>query len=778
MTAGDARDFAIGASPPRVEDDRLIRGNGRFTDDLKVPGECHMVVVRSTHGHARIAGFDLEAARGAPGVLAVATMSDLKADGLKPFPVLVRHPGPNGEPMFVPERHALADGVARYTGDPVLAVIASTRAEALAAAELCGVDYEPLPAVTDIAEALALDAPTVWKAGNLAFEVERGDRHGVDAALASAAHVVHRRLRISRVTAVALEPRGALAEWSAADGRYTLTCGTHTPHQGRQALAVCLGVALDRIRVVSPDLGGSFGMRDAAFPEYLLALWAARRLGRPVRWLADRSESMAADHHARDNVADVELALDMDGIFTGLRVTTLAGMGAYLSSSGTFVPIAHVGGLSGVYRTPAIHTVVRGVYANTSPVAAYRGAGRPEAIYAIERIVEIAAAELGIDRIELRRRNIIPADRMPWKTGFLYTYDSGDFAGNMEKALADSDWSGFAERRREATERGRLRGIGVANSVEPSGGGPLDKPFAEGAELRLSADGGVTVVVGSKSHGQGHETLYAQLVADRLGIAPDRIRFVSGDTDALPFGLGSFASRTTAAGGTALFKAADRVLDKAKRLAAHLVEASPDDMAFEAGAFRVVGTDRIVSLAAVCALAHDHFRLPPGEDLGLQASAVVHASAQTFPTGCHVCEVEVDPETGGIELLRYLVVDDVGRVIHPKLVAAQLHGGAAQGIGQAWLEEVRYDAGGQLVSGSLQDYALPRADDLPMFQTLSSPTPTLANPLGAKGVGEAGTVGALPAFVNAVADALSARGVTEVDMPLTPLRIWEALQRL
>lgn len=770
-------DYDLGSSPPRTEDDRLIAGRGSFTDDIARARAVHMVLLRSPHAHARIVAIDAGPAREAPGVLAVATAADLRAAGIRGHDIFVKHPRPDGRPMFVPERLALAEATLRFVGDPVAAIFAETREQAQQAAELCLVDFEPLPAVTDIAAAAGTDAPQLWAEapGNVAFRVERGDAAAVDRAMAMAATLVSAEFRISRVAAVPLEPRAAIAEWDAAARRFTLTCGTHTPYQGREALAHVFGLGLDQIRVVAPDLGGSFGMREGAFPEYVAAMWGARHVGRPVRWTADRSESMAADYHGRDNVARVDLALDAEGTFTGLRVRTLAGMGAYYSLGGSLVPVAHVGGLSGVYRTPAIHTEVTAIFANTSPTAPYRGAGRPEAIYVLERIIDIAAARIGIDRIELRRRNLIPAGAMPWKSGFLYTYDSGDFADNMAKALAAVDWDGFAERRAASAANGLLRGIGLANSIEPSGGGPVDKPFGEGVEIRFSADGRATVLLGTKSHGQGHETLVAQLMSHRFALPPERVRVVSGDTDAMPAGMGSFASRTTAAAGTALMAGADRIVGKARRIAAHMLEAAAEDIDFARGLFTVAGTDRSVTLAQVCAAAHDHFRLPPGEDAGLRAEAFVHADKGTFPTGCHVCEVEIDPETGAITVLRYLVVDDVGRVLHPALVKAQLHGGIAQGLGQAMMEEVRYDEAGQILSGSLQDYALPRAGDLPMFETISNPTATAANPLGVKGVGESGTVGALPALVNAAMDALSCFGIDHLDMPLTPLRVWSAI---
>jgi aerobic carbon-monoxide dehydrogenase large subunit len=773
----DTTGYGIGSSPPRVEDERLIRGRGRFTDDIRAANEMAVVLLRSPHSFARIVSVDLDAARAAPGVVHIATIDDLKRDGIQPVPVLVRHPGPDGKPMFVPDRHALADGFVRFVGDPVVALFAGTYAEARDAAELCTIDYETVDAVAEIGAAIVEGAPQIWPEApaNRAFFVERGNSAAVDAAFAKADRIVAAELRISRVAAIPLEPRAALAEWSPAEERFTLTAGTHTPHSARNALAAIFGLSPMQFRVAAPDLGGSFGMREGAFPEYILALWGARKFGRPVRWRSERSEAMSADYHGRDNVAFAELALDADGIFTGLRVRTLAGMGAYYSQAGSFVPVAHVGGLSGVYRTPAIHTAVTGVFTNTSPIAPYRGAGRPEAIYVLERMIDIAAAETGIDRIGLRRRNLIPA--LPWKTGFLYIYDSGDFAGNMAKALAAANWDGFPARRAQSQARGMLRGIGLANSIEPSGGGPPDKPFGEDADIRFGPDGHATLLVGTKSHGQGHETLYAQLMAEKFGLRPGALHIVTGDTDRLPNGMGSFASRSTAAGGTVVLKAADRIIDKGKRLAAHLLEASAEDIEFERGAFSVVGTDRSLGLIDICRLAHDPFRLPRGEDLGLSAHASVAPSAGTFPTGCHICEVEIDPETGQTTILRYLVVDDVGKAIHPGLVAAQLHGGAAQGIGQALMEEIRYDDIGQLISGSLQDYALPRASDLPWFEVESNPTPTAANPLGAKGVGEAGTVGALPAFANAVMDALSPYGIRHLDMPLTPLRIWSAIRQ-
>jgi carbon-monoxide dehydrogenase large subunit len=774
----DKAHYRIGQPSLRVEDVRMVRGRGRFTDDVRAAGEIVLVLVRSPHAAARILSIDTDVAAGLPGVLRVATAADLVREGLRTVDVLMRHPGPDGEPMFVPPRIGLADGAVRFVGDPVCAVFADSVAAAREAADLVEVDYEVLRSVAGLEAAIAEGAPQVWNEarGNRAFTVERGDAAGFERALASAVHVVSLDVRIPRVCANALEPRGALAEWNDAEERFTLRIGTHTPHGAREALADVFGVPLGRMRVVVPDLGGSFGMREGGFPEYVVALWGARLLGRPVRWLADRAESLQSDYHARDNITRVDMALDADGVILGLRVDTLANMGAYFSQAGSYVPVGNIGCLSGVYRTPAIHARITGIFTHTSPTAPYRGAGRPEAIYALERAVDHAARTIGIDRLELRRRNLIPADTMPWNTGFLYTYDSGDFAATMAKACAACGWDGFEERRKSSARRGLLRGIGLANAIELAGG-PMTKPFEEDAAIRFDADGGVTVHLGTKSHGQGHETSFTQLMVDLFEIDPGRVRIATGDTDALPNGKGSFGSRSLAAGGTALHVAADRIVARAKRLAAHELEAAPDDIDFAGGVFTVAGTDRSTTLAAVCRLAHDHMRLPPGEDVGLSAHASVSAAAPTFPNGAHVCEVEVDPETGQVSILRYLVVDDIGNVVNPALADAQIHGGVAQGIGEAMMEEIRYDAAdGQLLTGSFQDYAMPRADDLPFVEIGSSPTPTRANPLGVKGVGESGTVGSMPAFINAVVDALAPLGISHIDMPATPQRVWEAIR--
>jgi aerobic carbon-monoxide dehydrogenase large subunit len=773
----DIHTFAIGQSASRVEDARMLRGLGRFTDDIKLARELHMVFVRSPHAHARIQKVELGPARCAPGVALVVSVADLNADRIGHVRPRVTHKGRDGKPMFVPPRPALADGHVRFVGDPVVAIIAESGGAARDAAELCAIDYEVLDASPDLEAATGGDAPAVWEqvTDNEAFHLAIGDGDKIDRAMASADRVVRARMRISRVSANAMEPRAVVAQWDESTRRFTAWIGTHLPHAARATLAGdVFGIDIGSIRVVAPDLGGSFGMREGAFPEYVVAMWAARRLNRPVRWVADRSEALAADYHGRDAIVSAELALDREGNFLALRVDTDANLGAYLSQTGTIVPVNSLGSLAGVYRIGAIQTRVTGRYTHSTPLAAYRGAGRPEATYVLERIIDIAATEMNMDPLHLRRRNLIPPEAMPYSTGFLYTYDSGEFAATLGKVLPLADWDGFAARRRESESRGRMRGIGFANSIEMSGG-PQNRPFTEDADLRFGADGSATLVVGSKSHGQGHETVFTQMLTTRFLVPPEKVHVITGDTDMLPNGVGTFASRTMVAAGTAIARAGDRILEKAARIAGHMLEADPADIEFVNGALRVSGTDRSVSFAEICTLAHDHFRLPVDEDFGLHARASVSADDASFPNGSHVCEVEIDPETGRTELLGYWVVYDAGTVINPALADGQIHGGAAQGIGQAAMEEIRYDAAGQLLTGSFQDYVMPRADDFPYFVCGSHPVPTATNPLGVKGIGEAGTVGALPAYVNAVVNALLPFGVTHLDMPLTPEKIWRAI---
>jgi len=782
VTAGGAVAFGIGAPVRRVEDARFLRGAGRFVDDIAAttaPDAAHLVVLRSPHASARIVAVHAEAARTMPGVLLALTAEDIGELGVLRC-VTPRHRR-DGSPIAQTPWRMLARDRVRYVGDAVAAVVAETREAALDAAERIAVEYDPLPCVTDAAEAAKPGAPAVWPdiaPDNESFVFRLGDFAAVEAAFARAAHVARLDFRITRVSANPMEPRNALATHDPVEDRYTLVTGTQLPHVMRNEIAIhALKVPSNRLRVISPDVGGGFGMKESPFQEYVLALHAAKRLGRPVRWTATRTESFLADTHARDNISTAELALDADGTFLALRVRTLCNLGAYLAWQGPVSSTNNVGGLAGVYRTPHICTEVRGIFTHTQPTAPYRGAGRPEAIYAIERVIDLAADEMGIDRIELRRRNLIPREAMPFRTGLDYTYDSGDFARNMEMALEAADWAGFPARREEACRRGRLRGIGLANAIE-SAGGPHRGPMEEAAEIRFDSGGSVTLLMGSHNHGQGHETVFRQIAASRLGIAPERIRVVCGDTDLVTHGRGTIGSRSMMAAGGALVGAAERIIARGKRIAAHLMEADEADIEFAEGAFRVAGTDRAIGIEELARQSYLPGALPPGEELGLSALLVTRPGDATFPNGCHVCEVEVDPETGETALLSYVVVDDVGTVINPLLLKGQIHGGVAQGFGQVFGECIRYaPESGQLLTASFLDYAMPRADELCAMTVLNNPVPTATNPLGVKGAGEAGTVGALPALLGAVVDALRPLGVRHLDLPATPERVWAAIRR-
>jgi carbon-monoxide dehydrogenase large subunit len=766
----------IGQPVRRVEDARLLRGLGRYADDLRAEGALHAAFVRSPHAHARIAGIDAAAARAVPGIVAVLTGEDWAREGLGTIPCVVPRQRPDGSPMPRPPYPPLATGAAKHVGDAVAAVVATSRTAARDAAEAVEVAWEPLAAVTSGPAALAPGAPPVWPGlcdDNLCFRFAQGDEAVVSAAFARAAHCVSLGFRVTRVSANPMEPRAAIAEWDAAEERWTLRMGTQQPHGLRDQLAAILNEEPSRLRVVAGDMGGGFGLRSNPTGEHAVLLWAARKLGRPVRWTADRGECLQAEPHARDNDSTVELALDAEGRFLALRVRTVAALGAYLAPMTPHSPTNNLGGLAGVYRTPAIFAEVRGAFVNAPPTVPYRGAGRPEATYAVERAIDVAAARLGLDRAEIRRRNLIgPAD-MPFRTGLVFTYDSGDFAEGMRKALEAADWAGFPSRRAAARARGRRLGLGLANAIEISAG-PFRAAMEEVAEIRFASDGTATLLLGSHNHGQGHETVFRQMAVEMLGLEWSRIRVALGDTDALPHGKGTFGSRTMAAGGTALRAAADRIIARGRRIAAHMLEAAEADIAFESGRFHVAGTDRAVSMDAVARAAYAPGGLPAGEEKGLTAVAMVSPADATFPNGCHVCEAEVDEETGEVAVTRYLVVDDVGTVINPLLLKGQIHGGVAQGLGQALMERIAYDEqSGQLLSASFMDYAMPRAADLPAIEVLGNHHPTPNNPLGAKGAGEAGTVGALPAVISAVADAI---GVAHIDMPATPERVWRAMQ--
>jgi aerobic carbon-monoxide dehydrogenase large subunit len=622
---------------------------------------------------------------------------------------------------------------------------------------------------------LRAGAAAVWDEcpDNISNVHEAGDRAATDAALAGAHRIVRRRYVITRVHAQYLEPRGSLGVWDAADERYTLHADVQYPHRVRTALATnILRVPEHRIRVVVGDVGGGFGTKGWQYPEHRLVLWAARKLGRPVKWCCERREAIPADEHARDNVTDAELALDENGRFVGLRVRTLANVGAYVSSDRNLLAtFSNVATLVGVYTIPVAHVQVLSVLSNTSSTAPYRGAGRPEATYVIERLIDDAARELGAHPVELRRRNLIPAAAMPYKTSLGVTYDCGDFAGGMEKAVKLADVAGFPARREAARARGRLRGIGVVNAIERAAG-----PQPEFAEIRFASSGTASIFMGTKNQGQGHETTFKQILHERLGLDPASVRFVDGDTDQVAFGMGSMGSRSTVIGGTALWMAADKVIAKGKKIAAKMLEAAEADIAFADGRFNVVGTDRALGLVEVARAAFQPPQLPKGVEPGLYETGTFSPPSDTWPNGCHVCEVEIDPDTGAVELARYAIVDDVGTVINPLTLKGQIHGGIAQGVGQALMEHVVYDAeSGQLLTGSFMDYAMPRAADFCDIVIESNPVPTKLNPLGAKGAGEAGTVGALPVVMNAVMDALAAAGVRELDMPASPDRVWRAL---
>ena len=768
----------VGQSLHRTEDARLLRGLGRYTADV-VPGQYgRMVVVRSPYAAARILGIDVTTATAMPGVRLVLTGEHAEVRDLGTFTSRVRRKTANGAVNFEPPYRVLTRDRAQFVGDPVAAVFADTLHQAKDAAEAIVIDWEPLPAVTETRIATAPDAPVLWDAAprNVCFVHEAGDRAAVDAAIARAAYRVTLEYPISRVIAAPMETRGAMASYDPVDEHYTLYTGAQNPHYLREELAErVLRIGGNRLRVVSPDVGGAFGLKEAPFPEHALALIGARQTGRPVLWLCDRSESFLADHHARNNDTKVTLALDAEGLFTALKVETVANIGAYISFNGLHTPANNLGGLSGVYRTPLIHARITGAFSNTPPTSPYRGAGGPEAIYAIERLIDRAAARTGIDRVELRRRNLIPVSAMPYRTGFLYTYDCGEFERNMEDAMALARWSDFPARRAAARERGRLAGSGLANAIEIAAG-PAGAPWAESGEVRFDSTGSVTLTLGLHSHGQGHAITFAQVLADQLGLQPGDIRVRYGDTDQIEHGTGSFGSRSAVAGRVVLQKVAAQVIARGKLIAAASFEASVDDIEFSNGVFSVAGTDRRLDLQQAAQLSYVLRPETIGGTQGLCERTIAAPSAPTFPNGCHICEVELDPDTGAYDIVRYVVVDDVGRQINPMLVKGQIHGGVAQGVGQIIGEAIAYDRDGQLLSGSFMDYAMPRAADLPSILCHSNEVLTDTNPLGVKGAGEAGTVGALAAVVNALVDAVSPLGIDHIDMPATAFSLWKRMR--
>ena len=766
--------FAIGQSVSRLEDPRLLKGGGRYMDDLNIPDMAYGYVLRSPHAHARIRGIDTSAAETMPGVFAVLTGADWAIDGLGPVSCDMVLKRPDGGPYYNPPNYPLVRDKTRMVGNYVAFIVAETLEQAKDAAEAIDVDYEVLPAAAIATDALKAGASAVWddNPDNVCFYHEQGDKAAVDAAFERAAHIVHQDLWINRVSANSMEPRGALGVYDAFEERYTLYSGLQTPHRNRQDISEnILHIPETQMRVIATDVGGSFGMKGGTYREQPLVLWAAKKVGRPVKWLSDRSEGLLSDNHARDNQSAAALALDADGKVLGLRVKTVVNVGGQLSSREPHSGINNLGTLSGTYVLPAIHVQVTGAFSNSGSTSAYRGAGRPEAAYIIERLLDIAADEMKIDPAEIRRRNTIPPIDEPFDTGFIFTYDSGDFGRNMEIALEMADYDGFETRRAEAKARGRLRGIGISNTIEQA----ANRGY-ESAQIRFSPTGAVTLLLGTISHGQGHETVFTQILCDQLGIDPAKIRVFEGDTDQVTTGTGTFGSRSSALAGSAIKLAADKVIEKAKTIAAHMLEAATDDIEFADGVFRIAGTDREAGFDDIAALACNADRLPREIEPGLDETALFNPTAPNFPNGCHVVEVEVDPDTGKVKLERYNIVDDVGVTLNPPLLKGQIHGGVAMGLGQALMEDVNYDPdSGQMRSGSFMDYCMPRADDFCHMEVASNNTPTPSNPLGVKGAGEAGTVGSLPAVINAVVDALSPLGVKHVDMPLTPERVWRAI---
>ena len=772
--------FGVGQSAPRKEDDVLLRGLGRFQDDVSLDGEAHACFVRSPLAHADITAIDTAAAAAADGVLAVYTGADVAADGLGTLPcivgALIELTRPDGSPACYPPNPMLPADRVRHVGEAVVMVVAETLAAAQDAAELVSVDYEPLPAVVDAARAREADAPQLWPEapGNLSLTWAQGDAAATDAAFEAAAHTVEIELVNNRVVVNTIEPRGVLGVYDLASERYTLHINSQHVHGARAVIAGILGIEEDRLRILAHDLGGGFGMKYFSYPEHALVAWASRKLGRPVRWLCGRIEGFQSDTQARDHITRAALALDADGQFLGLRVRTLANLGAYVSNLGPISPtLLYTRMLANAYRTPAIHAEVEGVLTNTVFTDAYRGAGIPESNYVVERLVDKAAAKLGIAPDEIRRRNLIPAAAMPYQVPLDVTYDSGDYARNLDDSLTLAGWSGFAERRAEAATRGKLRGIGIAAYVESTIGDP-----AEHVAIRFRDDGGVSLSAGTGASGQGHETTYAQLLGDSLGIPFEAITLVEGDSDDLPGGGGSGGSRSTYMVALAIEDGAAKVIDKGTQVAANILEVAPADIRFADGDFSIAGTDRAIDIMTLAARAKDPANLPQGMEPGLDANGQTETFEGTFPNGCHICEVEVDPETGALELINYAAANDFGRIVNPVLVDGQVHGGVAQGLGQAVFENCVYDeASGQLLSGSFMDYCLPRADDMPPFALASNGVPTSQNPLGIKGCGEAGAIPAPAAVVNAVLDALKERGVTDIDMPLTPERVWRTIER-
>lgn len=766
--------FGVGQGVKRIEDLRLLRGEGRYTDDVNLEGQAHAFFVRSPHAHAEITSIETEDAAAVEGVLGIFTVAGLEADEIGTIPCLAPMQGIDGKPARQPPRPALAKGRVRHVGEPVVLVVAKTRAAAEEAGELVIVDYEPLPAVVEAPDALAEGAVQLHESapGNLALHWQQDNGADIEAAFAKAAKVARIDLVNNRIVVNSLEPRGAIGDYDGDSGRFTLFSGSQGIFRLQGQLCENIfKIPQEKLHIVTPDVGGGFGMKIFCYPEQVCCLFAARRLQRPVKWSASRGESFQSDIQGRDHVTTAEMAMDSDGRFLGVRIRTMANLGAYLSNFAPYIPTgASTQMFSGLYKIPAIHAEVRCAFSNTVPVDAYRGAGRPEAAYVMERLVDEAGRVMGLDAREIRLRNFVTPEDLPYNSGMGPTYDSGDYPRLLREATQLAGWDDFPARREAARREGKLLGIGLASYVEACAG-----MGEEEARLTVDEDGGVTLIIGTMTNGQGHHTAYAQLLNEKLGVDPEKVRMVQGDSDQVKKGGGTGGSRSLLMGGVAINRGSDLLIEEGRKLAGQLLEAATADIEFVDGIFSIVGTDKRVTLQGLAkALAEGQV---PGAEGPLQATGDYTAEAMTYPNGCHVCEVEVDEETGVPKVRRYLVVDDFGTVVNPLLAAGQVHGGAAQGLGQALLERTVYDSDGQLLTASLMDYCLPRADDLPEFEVkLVEDMPCKTNPMGVKGAGEAGAIGAPPAIMNALADALSTLGPASIDMPATPERIWRAIQ--
>lgn len=765
--------FGVAQPVRRVEDPRLLKGGGRYTDDIALPGMLHGVVLRSPHAAAKITRIDTAAAAKLPGVRGVYTSADLKKDGVSPLPCAALVENRDGTPQAAPPHPALAEGMVRHVGDPVAFIVADTVKQGRDAAEAIEVDYDILPAITDPATAMDKGQTRVWPEveHNLAFDWEIGDKKATETQFAKAAHITRLTVVNNRIVVNSLEARAALADFDSAQGRWTLYANTQGGWLVKNLIGPVFGVDPNQFRVVTPDVGGGFGMKLFLYAEHVLTCYASRKLGRPVKWAAERGEAFLCDTQGRDNVTLGELAIDKDGTFLALRTRNISNMGAYLSTFAPYIPTyAGTGVLASVYGFKAVYANVLGVFTNTVPVDAYRGAGRPESNYLVERLVDAAARELGVDRVELRRKNMVTPDLMPHQTPVGKNYDSGDFRVVLDEAVKRMNYAGFAARRAEAKARGKRRGLGLSYYLEATGGDATER-----AEIRFADDGFVDVYVGTQSTGQGHETAYVQLTAANLGIDGERIRIRQGDTDTIPVGGGTGGARSLYSEGQAILKTSATVIDKGKQAASEELEAAVADITFTNGRFTIAGTDRGIDILALAEAQRKKKAAGQNATL-LDAAEIADIPAHTFPNGCHMAEVEIDPETGTVELIRYSVCDDVGKAINPLIVRGQVAGGVAQGFGQAVLERTVYDPdSGQLLSGSFMDYALPRANEFPDIEVELLEVPCASNPLGVKGAGEAGAVGSPPAVINAIIDALAEDGVTHIDMPATPERVWRAM---